>query len=93
MRAGTRGTSSSTRCVRSQLCCFFEPCCQPRQNIADFGMASCHVSLVRQDFVAAVLDGKALDAGPESAMADLGVTEAMVEASKQMAWVGVEGKL
>ena len=50
-------------------------------------------SFVRQDFVAAVLDGKALDAGPESAMADLGVTEAMVAASKQMAWVGVDGKL
>ncbi len=55
-------------------------------------MMTCRSS-VCQDFVAAVLDGKALDAGPESAMADLGVTEAMVEASKQMAWVGVDGKL
>lgn len=47
------------------------------------------------DFVAAVLDGRPLAAGAESALQDLRVTEAMVQSDKEMAWVGVAstGKL
>ena len=41
------------------------------------------------DFVSAVLDGVPLAAGAESALGDLLVTEAMVAADKEMAWVSV----
>ena len=41
------------------------------------------------DFCAAVLDGQPLAAGPESAVADIAVSLAMLKASEELAWVDV----
>lgn len=43
------------------------------------------------DFVRAALDGKALAAGPDSALRDLKVTEAMVQSDAAASWIAVPG--
>jgi hypothetical protein len=43
------------------------------------------------DFAASVLDGTPLAAAAQSAVADLCVTVAMVQADQEMAWVQVDG--